>query len=124
MVIPLDFQLEGDAGLLQKVSLDIGCGNLVSRPEMDSNELALKRENEPIEREIPVCSMLRFYCCATRKYMYMYEDTLKTDSRLNSLPPKVSCKKVVYFGLVKSCFPVRIGNHDTGLITCDTVFVI
>ena len=42
VVIPLDLQLKGDAGLFQKVSFNIGCGNLVGRPEMDPDELTLK----------------------------------------------------------------------------------
>merc|ERR1719167_741555 len=39
MVIPLDLQLEGDTGLLQKVGLDIGGGDLGGGAEVDTDEL-------------------------------------------------------------------------------------
>ena len=41
VVIPLDFQLKGDARLFQQISLDICRGNFVGRTKVDANELAL-----------------------------------------------------------------------------------
>ena len=42
MVISLDFQLEGNTGLFQKVSLDIGGGNFQVRSEVNTDELTLE----------------------------------------------------------------------------------
>ena len=41
VVIPLDLQLEGDAGLFQEVSFDIGGGDFQVAAEVNSDELAL-----------------------------------------------------------------------------------
>merc|ERR1712055_559186 len=38
MVIPLDLQLEGDTGLLQKVGLDIGGGDFEGGTEVNTDE--------------------------------------------------------------------------------------
>merc|ERR1711936_106993 len=43
MVISLDLELEGDTGLLQKVGLDIGGGDLASGSEVDTDELTEAR---------------------------------------------------------------------------------
>ena len=41
VVISLDLELEGDTGLLQKVSLDIGGGDLARGAEVDTDEFTL-----------------------------------------------------------------------------------
>ena len=41
VVVPLDLKLESDAGLFQKVGLDIGGGDLVGGAEVDTDELTL-----------------------------------------------------------------------------------
>ena len=42
VVITFDLKLEGNTRLFQKVSLDIGGGDLVGRAEVDTDELTLK----------------------------------------------------------------------------------
>ena len=41
VVISLDFQLKGDAGFLQQVSLDVSRSDFQVAAEMNTNELAL-----------------------------------------------------------------------------------
>ena len=44
VVVSLDLQLESDSRFLQKVSLDIGGGDLACRAKVNTNELTLKRK--------------------------------------------------------------------------------
>ena len=44
VVIPLDSELKRNAGLFEKVSFDVGRGDLVGRTEVDADELTLLRK--------------------------------------------------------------------------------
>ena len=46
VVISLNLQLEGDTGLLQKVGLDIGGGDLGGGAEVDTDELTLREKRK------------------------------------------------------------------------------